>query len=193
MSFRIENKYIINTSKILAFKNWLNEKNFQIKFPKRKITSIYLDNKNLISYNESIEGIVPRKKIRIRYYGQINKNTEYYLEEKISSVEGRFKKTKKINHEKKKEILRYGFTDRIYGNCKFKKIITYDRSYFYYDKYRLTFDENIKFKNSLNSMIWQKINKNVFEIKTNINISENKLNHFIPFEKIRFSKYCETF
>ncbi len=193
MSFRIENKYLVNNSKILTFKNWLNEKKFKIKFPKRKITSIYLDNKNLISYNESIEGIVPRKKIRIRYYGKITKNTEYFLEEKISSVEGRFKKTKKINLKKKEEILKYGFTDKVYGNCKFKRIISYDRSYFYYNNYRLTFDENIKFKNSLNSLIWKNISKNVFEIKTNINTSEDNLNQLIPFEKIRFSKYCETF
>ena len=43
------------------------------------------------------------------------------------------------------------------------------------------------------SLIWKNISKNVFEIKTDINTSEDNLNQLIPFEKIRFSKYCETF
>ena len=62
MAFRIENKYTVNISKILNFKKWLNDKKFKIKFPKRKVISIYLDNKNLRSYRDSIEGVVPRKK-----------------------------------------------------------------------------------------------------------------------------------
>jgi hypothetical protein len=193
MGFRIENKYIVNFSKVLSFKKWLNEKKFRIKFPKRKVVSIYLDNKNLRAYNDSIEGVVPRKKIRIRYYDKLTDNSKLFFEEKISSVEGRFKKSKKIIKEEMENIIKLGIKDKDYGNCKLSRIISYDRSYFFFKNYRLTFDENIKFKNSLSSMLWKKINKNVFEIKTNIHTSEDKLNHFIPFEKIRFSKYCETF
>ena len=43
------------------------------------------------------------------------------------------------------------------------------------------------------SLNWQKIPINLFEIKTNINTSEDIINLIIPFEKRRFSKYCETF
>ena len=37
MTFRIENKYTVNISKILNFKKWLNDKKFKIKFPKEKL------------------------------------------------------------------------------------------------------------------------------------------------------------
>lgn len=193
MAFRIENKYTVNISKILNFKKWLNDKKFKIKFPKRKVISIYLDNKNLRSYRDSIEGVVPRKKIRIRYYDELNENSTFHLEKKISSVEGRFKKSKEIKLYEMKKIIDFGIKDKDYGNCKPSRIITYDRSYFYHNNYRLTFDENIKFKKTMNSLIWNKINQNVFEIKTNINISDDELNFHIPFSKVRFSKYCEAF
>ena len=124
MSFRIENKYIIDPTKIIFFKKWLNDKKFKIKYPKRRVTSLYLDNKNLTSYKDSIEGIVPRKKIRIRYYGEINNKTKYLLEKKISSIEGRYKVSKIISKSKKDRILRYGLIDKEYGNCKLKKIIS---------------------------------------------------------------------
>ena len=72
MSFRKEIKYTFDDSKYLLFKKWLNLKEFKIKFPKRQVTSLYFDNKNFNSYKDSIEGTVPRKKIRIRYYGEQN-------------------------------------------------------------------------------------------------------------------------
>lgn len=193
MTFRIENKYIIVPSKVLNFKIWLNKKKFKIKFPKRKVTSIYFDNKNLISYNQSMEGIVPRKKIRIRYYDELTQKTEFFLEEKISSIEGRFKKSKKITLDEMNKIIKFGIKDNEYGNCKISRIIAYNRSYFYFKNYRLTFDENIKFKKNLNSKLWKKINQTIFEIKTNINSSDDELTFHIPFSKERFSKYCETF
>ena len=45
-------------------------------------------------YNDSIEGLLPRKKIRIRQYPN-DDDKKFYLEIKNSSVEGRFK-TRKI-------------------------------------------------------------------------------------------------
>ena len=193
MSFRKEIKYTFDDSKYFLFKKWLNVKEFKINFPKRQVTSLYFDNKNFNSYKDSIEGTVPRKKIRIRYYGEQNNESKYYLEEKISSVEGRFKKTREINKNTLNKFLRYGIKDSSYGNCKMKKIITYERSYFNFKNIRLTFDEKIKYKNNLNSKLWRKINKYIFEIKTDHNSSEDYLNDLVPFQKIRFSKYCESF
>ena len=50
-------------------------------------------------YNDSIEGLTPRKKIRVRNYPNTQDN-KMYLEIKISSVEGRFKTRKIINKNK---------------------------------------------------------------------------------------------
>ena len=51
---------------------------------------------NLMLIEESLEGLVPRKKIRIRYYPN-NEDQKIYLEIKNSSVEGRFKNKKNLN------------------------------------------------------------------------------------------------
>ena len=73
MSFRNEEKIHLNKSKLFLFKDYLYKKKAQKIFETRKINSIYFDNKNFDMYNHSIEGLVPRKKIRIRYYNENDK------------------------------------------------------------------------------------------------------------------------
>ena len=51
-------------------------------------------------YKDSIEGSVPRKKIRIREYPN-SRDDKYYFEIKTSSVEGRFKTREVIDQKKK--------------------------------------------------------------------------------------------
>ena len=41
-------------------------------YPTRLISSIYFDNKNYDSFIDSEEGLVPRKKVRLRTYNKIN-------------------------------------------------------------------------------------------------------------------------
>ena len=89
MSFRKEIKLDIHKNKLLYFKNFLLKNKIIQIFEDRIINSIYFDNKNFECYKDSIEGSVPRKKIRIRYYN--NDSNDLSLEKKISSAEGRFK------------------------------------------------------------------------------------------------------
>ena len=70
MSFRNEEKLHLSKSKIFLFKDFLYKKKAKKIFDTRKINSIYFDNKNFDMYNHSIEGLVPRKKIRLRYYNE---------------------------------------------------------------------------------------------------------------------------
>ena len=99
MSFRIEEKLLINFNQVFDLKKWLSDKRYYKLYPDRKIKSLYFDNLSFEMYNDSIEGVVPRKKIRIREYPGENDN-KYYLEIKHSSVEGRFK-TREIIEKKK--------------------------------------------------------------------------------------------
>ena len=58
----------------------------------RLVNSCYLDTYDLRMFSESDEGILPRKKIRFRWY----ENEEIFNKEiKISSIEGRFKRFQK--------------------------------------------------------------------------------------------------
>ena len=190
MSFRIEQKIKINLNNFLFFKEWLTKNKFNEMYPSRIVSSIYYDNKALQMYNESIEGITPRKKIRIRHY-PLDENKTFFLEEKLSSVEGRFKTKKNIeltngNHPK-------FINDKDYGLCKKVIQIEYNREYFGSDQFRITIDTDIKFKSLLmRKKVKGKINKVAVEIKTSYDYPMDKLLNDLPFEYIRFSKYCEA-
>jgi len=190
MSFRVEEKFRISKKKIFFFKQWLSDNNAEKVFPDRKITSIYLDNGEKKMYEESIEGIVPRHKLRLRYY---NNNKEVCsLERKITAVEGRFKLSKKVNFNK---LFSIGIFDKFYGNCKPVIKIDYVRSYYKINNFRFTIDNNITFNginlNKIFSPIIHKTNKTIIELKC---LNKDKYSIFynsMNFEKARFSKYCE--
>ena len=63
MSFRKEIKSTLNKSKLNNLLKWIKDKGGEILYPERLINSIYFDNTNLNMYHESVEGILPRKKL----------------------------------------------------------------------------------------------------------------------------------
>ena len=77
-------KCILNQKKIFKFKYWLKINDIKNIFRDRLVTSIYFDNNNQSLY-ESEEGVVPREKIRLRFYD----NNRIKFCEKKSSPEGR--------------------------------------------------------------------------------------------------------
>ena len=108
MSFRKESKSTLNDGKLSILIKWIFQNNGRVLFPERIVNSVYFDNRNLNMYFESVEGVLPRKKIRLRLY----KSEDYLknflndtnLEFKISSVEGRYKVSKKNIHQDLKTI-----------------------------------------------------------------------------------------
>ena len=112
MSFRIEEKLYIKSEHIIDFKEFLIKKSAKKIFHPRLIRSLYFDNLNLDMYNDSLEGLVPRKKIRIRKYPD-EKDKNFYLEIKNSSVEGRYKTRSIVNEEKVEHLKKYGIFDNI--------------------------------------------------------------------------------
>tara|TARA_B100000963_G_C22438071_1_gene585250 strand:+ start:274 stop:873 length:600 start_codon:yes stop_codon:yes gene_type:complete len=192
MTFRIENKYEISHSNIPNLYNFLKENNAKEIFKKRQINSIYFDNKRHQSFLDSEEGIVPRKKIRIRFYGnQILKNLNHVqLEEKFNSYEGRFKKVKKIKDFKK--YLRSNIFDEMYGLCIPTVIVSYIREYYLLDKYRLTFDKNITYRKYNSKTKFQNFRECILEVKC-LNLDDiDNIDKILPFKKIRYSKYCNS-
>ncbi len=189
MTFRIEDKIpLTKYDRLVIFKE-LNEKGMKKLFPDRKIFSLYFDNNELNIYKDSIEGLVPRKKIRIRNY---NDNKNYNFEIKISSVEGRYKKSYpiKINDYEKK--IYYGHFDNQYGLVRTVVLITYTRMYYKYKDLRITIDNDIKFYDYNNIKNYFQSDKNVLEIKSPNLSDKDLINSLIPFEKKRFSKYTES-
>ena len=93
MSFRKETKFRLSESDQLRIKNDLILDGMEVLYPSRTINSTYFDTNDLSMFWDSEEGVLPRKKVRVRWYENDIKLTK---EVKISSIEGRFKYTKKL-------------------------------------------------------------------------------------------------
>ena len=191
--FRIENKYKIELNKLDELYKFLNDNNAEVLFPKRFIKSIYFDNNSYSSYFNSLEGIVPRKKIRLRSYLNLenfNQNNIFNLEYKINSVEGRYKtthyKTNFIN------LFKNGILDNFYGFISPVTEVTYFREYYKLFNLRITVDLKIKYKKFEKNKFNLSHDEAIVEVKSNNLNNLNYIDEKICFMKTRFSKYCNA-
>lgn len=192
MSFRLEEKLSINQRQINEFIYWIKKNKAKEIYPPRIVQSIYFENYNNDIYLDSEEGCVPRKKIRIRNYPELNIK-EYFFEIKISSIEGRFKKTKKINEDLFYKYLKDGFFDNYYGTCKPKVTVSYLREYYTIWGMRLTIDKNINYQNYSSKVFKAFDTEVIVELKSDNIFEKEKIQNKFPNQKIRFSKYCRSF
>ena len=188
MSFRIEKKIYIKKEHLLDFKKFLLENNVKKLHNSRDVESTYFENRFNQIYFDSIEGLCPRKKIRVRSYPD-DLNKDYFLELKISSIEGRYKTNKKISIIEKKDSLEKGFFDQKYGVCKPTLNVIYNREYLINDDVRITIDTDINYSYFKKKQKIKDINI-VVELKSSIKKNIDELFHQFPFQEIRFSKYC---
>ncbi|MDC3379882.1 VTC domain-containing protein [Gammaproteobacteria bacterium] len=191
MSFRIEEKFPCTKFEQKKILVELQKIGLKTLHPKREIRSIYFDNNHKRMFEESQEGSVPRKKIRIREYPLHDKTIS--LETKISSVEGKYKNSIVIQDDQKLKFLKFGRVDSLYGLCFPIIEVSYLRHYFFLDKIRITIDEDIIYK-IYNSKITKRDPVNVIEVKAPADVSEGYLKKLIPISRRRFSKYsrgCE--
>lgn len=190
MSFRKEKKFRLTVSDYYKFQNELFKQGMTELFKPRTINSIYYDTPDLRMFHDSEEGVLPRKKVRIRWY---NNQKNYFLEKKISSIEGRFKTTTKLKNINIKEQLNKNIFDKDYGMLRPKITISYKRSYFNFREARITFDENITVENvTYGSKHICFENERVAEIKVPNNCSEDFIQKIIPYASSRFSKYSRS-
>ena len=191
---RIEQKLELEKLHYLDLLKWINNNGGKVLYPERKICSRYFDNNNMQMYFDTVEGIIPRKKIRIRtYYTDdfISSNNEYSLEIKLSTEHCRFKKTNSnINLG---SFLKDGYFDDLYGICKQILDISYVREYFLVKNIRLTIDKEIKYKLiNLNNNFKRSFFEDqsyVLEIKADIDTNLSYLLNSFDFPRSRFSKY----
>jgi len=184
MSFRKEKKFRLSNYDLVLLKKILIQAGLKTLYPSRIIFSEYLDTDNLQMFSDSEEGVLPRKKIRIRWY---DNSKEKNLETKISSTEGRFKLSKKyLNNYNLKNML-----DPVYGKIYPSIIIKYLREYYFLNNLRITIDTKILYndvrKNGTSSA---QDRENVLEVKANNEISDDYIAKIIPYPTSRFSKYC---
>jgi len=82
LSYRFEVKIPIPLNRYETVKVWLNNHGllFKTHHPQRWVNSLYLDLQNLASFEENLSGISQRKKIRIRWYHQLDNAEQAILE-----------------------------------------------------------------------------------------------------------------
>jgi len=191
---RIEQKLEIKKNHYLDLLRWIHHKGGKTLYPERKICSRYFDNNNMQMYLDTVEGIIPRKKIRIRTYGSEyfnSTNNQYFLEIKMTTEHARFKKSNSnINLE---SLLKNGYFDNLYGICKQLIDISYVREYFFVKNIRVTIDKEIKYRLiDLNNNFEKSFfadQSYVFEIKADMDTNLSYLLNSFDFPRSRFSKY----
>jgi len=188
MSYRKENKFRVTLSDFYEFQVQLHNLGMEALFEPRLINSVYFDTTDLKMFNDSEEGVLPRKKVRIRWYGN---SKLFALENKTSSVEGRFKVTTKLdNIIQENELLTRYRIDKQYGNIQPILKVSYIRSYFVFNQMRITFDQDISYHNLRFASKRKYYDpERVIEIKAPINCSDDFIGKFVPFSTTRFSKY----
>ena len=188
MSFRIEEKLYIKSEHLIDFKQFLIKHSAKQLYQPRLIKSLYFDNLNFHMYNDSIEGVVPRKKIRIREYPS-GDDKNFYLEIKNSSVEGRFKTRTIVDNKKVDYYKKAGIFDSQYGTCLPNFYVSYEREYSIVYDVRISIDKNLVYKSYRTNNVYNDSNS-IVEIKTSIKKNLDDLIELFPFQRIRFSKYC---
>lgn len=171
--FRHEYKYAISYEEMLKLRNKLNEL-LQIDrdYNGYLVRSLYFDSINDIDYYEKLDGLVNRKKIRLRIYEANAKNVKLELKSKYDYHQQ--KESLVITNEEAKQIIKenYGIllnhkeeiASKIYNilttNCyKPKVIIEYQRiAYTTKNGTRITFDYNIKKSNQIETFFDKNIN-----------------------------------
>ena len=157
-------------------------------YPPRVINSCYFDSRNLSMFEESEEGVLPRKKVRVRWYNETN---IFVKETKISSLEGRFKYTDEACLAKaQQDVYSMEYFDDRYGRLLPSLLVSYEREYFSLESMRVTFDKNIRY---------QLINQKgfgihfdpecVMEVKIPADCGDDYVESIISHPTARFSKY----
>ena len=197
MSFRIEDKYFLHSKNFDKLLLWIKLNNGRILYPSRFISSLYLDTENNKSLIDSEEGIVPRKKIRFRTYDNyFNSKKDILLEKKITSVEGKFKTSEKVNEDQLTYYLKNGIFVSDHGVVFPKIYVTYFRYYYILKNLKINIDTKIqyrRFKIKNNDYYSKFDNDIVLEIKAPMNESIKNILNNLPFNLRRFSKYSRAF
>ena len=214
--YRYERKFIVPVSlrHNIIYLISENPGNFSEIYEKRQINNIYLDTLNYDFLKDNINGNTRRKKIRIRWYGNLYGNVQATLEIKIKSglvgTKISFKLpsiniNQDINIQDFRSILKSSeLPKNILSEVlllDFTLLNSYSRKYFLSSckKIRLTYDSNLYYYNIKNynniDLYSIKDPSNIIELKYNQSEDNivSKISNSFPFRMSRNSKYVNGF
>jgi hypothetical protein len=188
MSFRKEKKLRLTLSDAAQLKSLLRSRGMTDLYNPRQVQSVYFDTPSLSMFYESEEGILPRKKIRVRWY---NNDLDAQLEHKVSSHEGRFKTTQPFTAAlSESNLSSTKLYDSLYGTIVPTLKVSYSRRYFNYHRMRITFDFQIRYSYIKDGGKRDYLDPEVVvEIKVPMTCGDDYIERFFPMSTSRFSKY----
>ena len=191
-----------------SFKSQISSLGFKSQFEKRTVTSIYFDTFNLDFYQESQEGLSPRKKIRIRWYDSEKFVSKLEVKETLSCSRRKFVRSLGKNEMEYMETVRANrthsppiifpeFSTLLYPILQ----VSYEREYFIGNdsEQRCTLDSRINFKplmltrfmsNASRETTLSKDQNNVLELKTPDKPAKSDFWMVFKSQNSRYSKYC---
>ncbi|MDA9723184.1 VTC domain-containing protein [Candidatus Pelagibacter sp.] len=196
---RTEKKYVFDKRKLHHI--LINAKAFK-EFPSRQINSIYFDTYDFKDFKDNFEGTVPRKKVRLRFYGNssikdLHNLRNYYLEIKKTSYSSRSKKSIHLKYDLNK-ILNLIESKKYFTSSRFPRtFVSYKRNYFKtINGIRITVDTNIIYKKinkNFESLNTYSENKIVLEVKNESKLTDDPFEYnFLENFRTRFSKYYNS-
>jgi hypothetical protein len=206
MEDRLEKKFVYEYGSH-DYKYFLLSGMFKKTYPKRIVNSIYFDTEIYKDVWDNINGFNKRKKIRLRWYDELNNSTVYieekkkigFITQKKQHKLGVFKNFNELDfYIKKQDIFKNKFLISKKVNLKKSLFVQYEREYFeeFNKLLRVTIDKKIKiFQNFPNKFFLN--DKIILELKYNIENS-SKVNNFIKVNNLdnrnqKFSKYVNSF
>ena len=206
MNNRLEKKFIYNIGDE-SYKYFLISGMFKETYPKRVVNSIYFDTDIYQDVWDNINGFGNRKKIRIRWYNELN-NSPVFIEEKKKIGFVTQKKIEKLGNFKNFSDLTLFIKNEYYQksslfknkkiNIKKALILQYERNYFelYNKKLRVTVDKKLKiFQKFPNKFIEN--DKLIIELKYSVKnssyVNNFVKNNFLDNRNQKYSKYVNSF
>jgi len=192
MTPRIEHKLRLDRTDYGAFLRWLQIEGAEVEYPDRRVNSTYFDSSTFQMFQDTYEGLVPRKKVRIRCYGTHKSScaSPHQLETKLTTDEGRLKEVRSAPEWR--TLHASGVFDSRYGICKPVVAVSYVRSYYRLHEVRVTVDRHLQYQLisplGISGHFVRDANM-AFEIKAQATDDLDRLANAFPFARTHFSKY----
>ncbi|MBI9047662.1 MAG: VTC domain-containing protein [Anaerolineaceae bacterium] len=214
--FRYERKFQIETLDRPQVQAWVKKHPgfFYSPFPPRYINNLYLDTADLHHYQDNVIGTGNRKKIRIRWYGDLLGNIqkpvlEFKIKEGLVGTKFQYPiqqfTMKDIFNQSliRKTLLDSDIPEQIKLNLKFHNVVLLNRYYRSYfatrdNVFRITIDSNLTYyqvRPSQNPLIHKNIDRKniILEIKYDMGQERtaNTISAYFPFPVTKMSKYIQ--
>ena len=179
--------------------NVTSSNGFNSQYPKRLVNSLYFDDPNFTSFHQSEEGLTPRRKLRLRWYGynevqkisDLNNIERVTLEEKVTTATSRIKYSKNLSRNNVNQFIDEFILPM---NVNPVVLVRYQRKYFLNKNgVRLTFDDKINFtryRNEKFPSVHKLASMNITELKYDVRNTPHELISQLLSYETRFSKYC---